>query len=55
MLKVFNKQGGFDNLDDTEDALRTMLGSAFEQVTFETMGSVAVFAAMGPKVPPAAG
>ncbi len=29
--------------------------AAFEQVTFETMGSVAVFAATGPKVPPAAG
>ena len=53
VLKVFNKQGGFDNLGDTEEALRTMLGTAFEQVTFETMGSVAVFAAMGPKVPPA--
>ena len=49
VLKVFNKQGGFDNLADTEDALRTMLGSAFEHVELETVGSIAVFAATGPK------
>jgi SAM-dependent methyltransferase len=54
VLKVFNKQGGFDNLDDTEESLRTMLGSAFEQVQIETIGAVAVFAATGPKAATAA-
>jgi SAM-dependent methyltransferase len=52
VLKVFNAQGGFDNLGDTEDVLRTMLGSAFEHVELETIGSVAVFSATGPKPAP---
>ncbi len=50
VLKVFNRQGGFDNLDDTEDSLRGMLAAAFEHVELETVGSIAMFAATGPKV-----
>jgi SAM-dependent methyltransferase len=54
VLRVFNAQGGFDNLDDTEESLRTILGAEFEHVELETFGAVAVFAATGPKRPPAA-
>jgi SAM-dependent methyltransferase len=47
VLKVFNKQGGFDNRADTEESLRSMLGSVFEHVELETLGSIAVFTASG--------
>ena len=46
----FNRQGGFDNRDDTEDGLRSALAASFEQVEFETIGSIAVFAATGPRL-----
>ncbi len=49
VLKVFNAQRGFDNLDDTEDSLRTMLEAGFEHVDMETVGAVAIFAATGPR------
>ena len=49
VLKVFNKQGGFDNLDDTEGSIRSMLAAEFEHVELETVGSIAIFAATGPK------
>jgi dsDNA-binding SOS-regulon protein len=42
---VFNRQGGFDNLVDTEDGLREILEASFQDVELETIGSVAVFAA----------
>jgi SAM-dependent methyltransferase len=51
MLSVFNRQGGFDNLDDTEDGLRGILDASFQQVELETIGSVAVFAASRPRRP----
>ncbi len=54
-LDVFNRQGGFDNLDDTEDGLREILGASFEHVELETMGSVAIFAATHPRTAGAAG
>jgi SAM-dependent methyltransferase len=44
-LDVFNRQGGFDNLGDTEDGLRAILGTSFEHVEVEAIGSIAVFAA----------
>jgi SAM-dependent methyltransferase len=47
VLRVFNAQGGFDNLDDTEETLGTMLASEFEHVVIEVVGSVALFAATG--------
>lgn len=49
VLRAFNRQGGFDNLDDTEDALREILGASFEQVEIEAIGSIAVFAASKPR------
>ena len=38
MLSAFNRQGGFDNLDDTEDGLRDILGASFEHVELEGGG-----------------
>ena len=49
-LAAFNRQGGFDNLDDTEDGLRGILGASFDQVELEVVGSIAIFAATGPRV-----
>ena len=34
-LSFFNWQGGFDNLDDTEDGLREILEASFEHVDLE--------------------
>ena len=48
-LSLFNWQGGFDNLDDTEDGLRGILESSFEYVELEIVGSIAVFAATSPR------
>lgn len=49
MLAAYNRQGGFDNLTDTEDGLAGILGASFEHVELETVGSVAIFAATGPR------
>jgi SAM-dependent methyltransferase len=46
----FNRQGGFDNRDDTEEGLRSILAASYEQVEFEIIGSIAVFAATGPRL-----
>jgi SAM-dependent methyltransferase len=51
-LAVFNRQGGFDNLDDTEDGLRGILAASFEQVELRTIGSAALFVARNPRVSP---
>ena len=48
VLRLFNRQGGFDNLDDTEEGLREILGASFEHVELETIGSAAIFAATNP-------
>ena len=48
-LSFFNWQGGFDNLDDTEDGLRGILAASFEHVELEVIGSITVFAASGPR------
>ena len=48
VLRAFNRQGGFDNLDDTEEGLREILGASFEHVELETIGSAAIFAATNP-------
>ena len=50
MLNANNRRGTFDNLGDTEDGLREALGSAFERVDMETVGSMAIFAATNPRV-----
>jgi len=49
MLAAFNRQGGFDNLDDTEDGLHGILAASFDHVDLETVGSIAIFAATGPR------
>jgi SAM-dependent methyltransferase len=51
VLTVFNRQGGFDNLDDSEAGLRAMLEASFQQVEIEVVGSAAIFAATSPRVP----
>jgi SAM-dependent methyltransferase len=48
-LAAFNRQGGFDNLDDTEDGLRGVLAASFEHVDLEVVGSIAIFSATGPR------
>ena len=49
MLDAFNRQGGFDNLNDTEEGLGEILAASFEHVQLETVGSVAIFAATTPR------
>jgi SAM-dependent methyltransferase len=48
-LDAFNRRGAFDNLNDTEEGLREILRASFERVELETVGSVAIFAATGPR------
>lgn len=49
MLHAFNRRGAFDNLDDSEAGLREVLEASFERVELETIGSIAVFTATGPR------
>ena len=49
MLATFNRQGGFDNLADTEEGLTAILEASFERVELETVGSIAIFAATDPR------
>jgi SAM-dependent methyltransferase len=46
-LKAANKQGGFDNLEDTADGLREILEASFRDVEIELSGSSALFSATG--------
>jgi SAM-dependent methyltransferase len=48
-LKAANKQGGFDNLQDTADDLREILEASFHDVQMEVPGSIALFSATGPR------
>ncbi len=48
LLRDYNRRRVFDNLEDSEDAVRKMLALSFEQVEVETVGSVAVFSARHP-------
>jgi SAM-dependent methyltransferase len=48
VLRVFNRQGGFDNLEDSPAAVRAMLEASFRQVRIDIVGSVAVFEAREP-------
>ena len=50
MLGAFNRQGGFDNLADSEEGLHEVLSASFEHVELETIGSIAIFAATNPRV-----
>jgi len=49
VVRVFNWEGGFDNLGDTADGLRQILRESFESVAVEITGSVAYFAATTPR------
>ena len=53
VLAAFNWRGAFDNLDDSEAGLREILTASFEEVDVQTVGSVAIFRAKGPKPKPA--
>jgi SAM-dependent methyltransferase len=52
VLKAFNRQGSFDNLDDTQDGLHEILRASFERVRIETVGSIAIFSATKPRTSP---
>jgi len=53
-LKANNRRGIFDNLGDTEEGLAEILRASFERVEIETVGSMAIFAATGPRTGQAA-
>jgi SAM-dependent methyltransferase len=48
-LWAANKQGGFDNREDTLEGLREILEASFTQVEIERSGSSALFSATGPR------
>jgi SAM-dependent methyltransferase len=48
-LDANNRRGIFDNLGDTQEGLREILGASFERVELETIGSMAIFAATNPR------
>ena len=47
-LRVVNRRGAFDNLDDTEAGIREILQRSFRDVDLWTVGGSAVFVATGP-------
>jgi SAM-dependent methyltransferase len=49
VLEANNRRGTFDNLCDTEEGLGEILEASFERVELETVGSMAIFAATGPR------
>ena len=51
VLTVFNRQGGFDNLEDSEEWLRGALGRSFDSVEVDVVGSLATFVARNPLSP----
>jgi hypothetical protein len=48
VLRVFNRQGAFDNLGDTADGLREILEGSFRTVEVEVTRSIALFTARRP-------
>ena len=50
-LRIFNAQGGFDNLDDSLDGLERILRQSFGEVELDTVGSAALFVARRPVQP----
>jgi SAM-dependent methyltransferase len=50
VLGPFNRRGAFDNLEDSEDWLRSALERRFGSVEIEIVGSLALFAARNPRV-----
>jgi SAM-dependent methyltransferase len=51
-LRAANKQGGFDNLDDTAEGLRRILETSFSTVDVDVVGSAAFFVAARPRLGP---
>lgn len=49
LIRVGNKQGGFDNLTDTAEGLRSILETSFEDVQVRVVGSMAEFEARQPR------
>lgn len=49
-LWALNRRGTFDNLADTEEGLREILRPSFQTVEIDVVGSMAQFAARGPKL-----
>jgi hypothetical protein len=47
-LRAANKQGGFENSDDTPEGLRRILEMSFSDVDVDVVGSAAFFAAAKP-------
>jgi len=47
-MDAFNREGSFDNREDTEEGLRSILAASFDDVEFEIVGSIAIFSATGP-------
>jgi SAM-dependent methyltransferase len=50
VLRAFNAEGSFDNLDDSEGDLREILAASFRDVEVQAIGSVAYFRAARPSV-----
>ncbi|HVR32584.1 MAG TPA: class I SAM-dependent methyltransferase [Acidimicrobiia bacterium] len=50
LLKLFNRQGGFDNAGDTVEGLEAILRESFHNVEITVTGSAAHFVASGPSV-----
>lgn len=48
-LRAANKEGGFDNREDTLEGLRGILEASFAHVEIERSGSSALFSATGPR------
>ena len=48
-LRAANKQGDFDNVDDTAEGLRRILEMSFSAVDVDVVGSAALFAAARPR------
>ena len=48
VLRAFNAEGGFDNLDDSEDGIQEILAASFRDVEVRAIGSVAYFRAANP-------
>ncbi len=49
VLHAFNRRGAFDNLQDSEEMLREILGASFGRVEMELVGSAALFTAKDPR------
>jgi SAM-dependent methyltransferase len=54
VLHAFNRQGGFDNLDDSEGSTREILEAAFHDVEISVVGTIACFVANRPRSPASA-